>query len=171
MKRESSRSKMLTRRALILAGGKLALFGSLAGRLYYLQVAQSNRYAMLADENRINIRLLAPPRGRIVDRFGVSLAMNRPTYRAVLVAEQAGDIPSTLDAVGTLVPLSDSDRRRVLRDVRNKHSFVPVAIREDMNWDEMTRIDVNSLDIPGVSIEQGLIRYYPFADTAAHVVG
>jgi penicillin-binding protein 2 len=87
------------------------------------------------------------------------------------VAEQAGDIPSTLDAVGTLVPLSDSDRRRVLRDVRNKHSFVPVAIREDMNWDEMTRIDVNSLDIPGVSIEQGLIRYYPFADTAAHVVG
>ena len=154
MKRESSRSKMLTRRALILAGGKLALLGSLAGRLYYLQVAQSSRYAMLADENRINIRLLAPPRGRIVDRFGVPLAVNRPTYRAVLVAEQAGDIPSTLDAVATLVPLSDSDRRRVLRDIRNKHSFVPVAIREDMNWDEMTRIDVNSLDLPGVSIEQ-----------------
>ncbi|MGO9785301.1 MAG: penicillin-binding protein 2, partial [Stellaceae bacterium] len=73
MKRESSRSKILTRRALILAGGKLALLGSIAGRLYYLQVAQSSRYAMLADENRINIRLLAPPRGRIVDRFGVPL--------------------------------------------------------------------------------------------------
>jgi len=171
MKRESSRSKVLTRRALILAGGKLALLGSIAGRLYYLQVAQSSRYAMLADENRINIRLLAPPRGRIVDRFGVPLAVNRPTYRAVLVAEQAGDIPSTLDAVATLVPLSDSDRRRVLRDIRNKHSFVPVAIREDMKWDEMTRIDVNSLDLPGVSIEQGLIRNYPFSDSVAHVVG
>src|SRR5208282_57491 len=171
MKRESSRSKILTRRALILAGGKLALLGSITGRLYYLQVAQSSRYAMLADENRINIRLLAPPRGRIVDRFGVPLAVNRPTYRAVLVAEQAGDIPSTLDAVATLVPLGDSDRRRVLRDIRSKHSFVPVAIREDMNWDEMTRIDVNSLDLPGVSIEQGLIRNYTFANAAAHVVG
>ena len=67
MKRESSRSKILTRRALILAGGKLALLGSIAGRLYYLQVAQSSRYAMLADENRINIRLLAPPRALLAD--------------------------------------------------------------------------------------------------------
>ena len=62
--------------------------------MYYLQVMQADRYVMLADENRISIRLLAPPRGRIVDRFGVPLADNQPTYRVVLVAEQAGDIDS-----------------------------------------------------------------------------
>jgi penicillin-binding protein 2 len=171
MKRDTVRSKLMNRRALLLAGGKLGLLMALAGRLYYLQVAQSSRFAMLADENRINLRLLAPPRGRIVDRFGAPLAINRPTYRAVLVAEQVGDISSTLDAVGTLVPLTDADRRRVIRDIRNKHSFVPVAIREDMSWDEMTRVDVNTTDLPGVSIEQGLIRNYPFGDTAAHVIG
>lgn len=171
MKRDTVRSKLMNRRALLLAGGKLGLLMALAGRLYYLQVAQSSKFAMLADENRINLRLLAPPRGRIVDRFGAPLAINRPTYRAVLVAEQAGDISSTLDAVGTLVPLTDADRRRVIRDIRNKHSFVPVAIREDMSWDEMTRVDVNTTDLPGVSIEQGLIRNYPFGDTAAHVIG
>ena len=59
---------------------------------------------MLADENRISIRLIAPPRGRILDRFGVALADNRPTYRAVLVPEQAGDIAATLDAVATARP-------------------------------------------------------------------
>ena len=171
MKRDTVRSKLMNRRALLLAGGKLGLLMALAGRLYYLQVAQSSRFAMLADENRINLRLLAPPRGRIVDRFGAPLAINRPTYRAVLVAEQVGDISSTLDAVGTLVPLTDAARRRVIRDIRNKHSFVPVAIREDMSWDEMTRVDVNTTDLPGVSIEQGLIRNYPFGDTAAHVIG
>jgi len=152
-------------------GGQLALLGTLAGRLYYLQVIQADRYAMQADENRINIRLLAPPRGRILDRFGVPLAANKPTFRAVLVTEQAGDIQATLDAVASLVPLSEADRRRILRDVRTKLSFVPVVLRDDLSWDEMTRIEVNTLELPGVSIEQALTRYYPFGDEISHTVG
>jgi penicillin-binding protein 2 len=171
MQRDNNRTKLLTRRAILLAGGQVALLATLAGRMYYLQVMQADRYAMLADENRINIRLVAPPRGRIVDRFGAAMADNRPTYRIVLVAEQAGDIESTLNAVGTLVPLSDADRRRVLRDIRRKHSFVPVTIRENLSWEEMARIEVNTLELPGVSIEQGLTRYYPFGETASHVLG
>ncbi len=169
--KDKDRSKLLTRRAVLLAGGQLGLLGMLAGRMYYLQVVQADRYAMQADENRINIRLLAPPRGRIVDRFGVAMAVNRPTYRVVLVAEQTGDIPATLDAVATLVPLTDADRRRVMRDIRNKLSFVPIAIHEDLTWEEMARIEVNTLELPGVSIEQALTRYYPFSETASHLVG
>ncbi|HXS41443.1 MAG TPA: penicillin-binding protein 2 [Stellaceae bacterium] len=171
MAQDNNRSKLLTRRALLLAGGQLALLGTLAGRLYYLQVLQADRYAMQADENRINIRLLAPPRGRITDRFGVALATNQPTYRATLVAEQAGDVTATLDAVATLIPLSDADRRRVMRDIHNKLSFVPVVIRDNLSWDEMARIEVNTLELPGVSIEQALTRYYPFGEATSHVVG
>jgi len=115
MAREDNRIPQLTRRAALFGGAQVALLATLAGRMYYLQVVQADRYAMLADENRINIRLVAPPRGRIVDRFGAILADNRPTYRVVLVAEQAGDIESTLKAVGTLIPVSETDRRRVLR--------------------------------------------------------
>ncbi len=171
MQRENNRSKLLTRRAILLAGSQVALLGALAGRMYYLQVLQAGRFGTLANENRINIRLVAPPRGRIVDRFGVALADNRPTYRVVLVAEQAGDIESTLNAVATLIPVSDIDRRRVMRDVKRKHSFVPVMIRENLTWEEMARIEVNTLELPGVSIEQGLIRHYPFGDIASHVLG
>src|ERR1700751_5550583 len=156
MRPEKLRSTLLNRRALLLAGGKVALLATVAGRLYYLQVVQSDRYVMQAEENRINIRLLAPPRGRILDRFGVVLAANKPTFRAVLVAEQAGDIQATLDAVASLGPLSEPDRRRVLRDRRTKFSFVPVVLRDDLSWDEMTRIEVNTLELPGVSIEQAL---------------
>src|SRR5215469_6711347 len=170
-KDSNARAKLLTRRAILLAGGQLGLLGMLAGRMYYLQVVQADRYAMQADENRINIRLLAPPRGRILDRFGVPLAANKPTFRAVLVSEQAGDIQATLDAVASLVPLSDTDRRRVLRDIRTKLSFVPVVLRDDLSWDEMTRIEVNTLELPGVSIEQALTRYYPFGDEISHTVG
>ncbi len=127
MQRENKRTKLLTRRAAMIGGAKVGLLGALAARLYYLQVLQADRYSMLADENRINLRLLAPPRGLITDRFGVAMASNRQNYRVVLVAEQAGDLDSTLDAVGALIPLSESDRRRVQREIRRKHSFVPVV--------------------------------------------
>src|ERR1700751_4041048 len=134
MRPEKLRSTLLNRRALLLAGGKVALLATVAGRLYYLQVVQSDRYVMQAEENRINIRLLAPPRGRIVDRFGVALAVNRQTYRVVLVSEQAGALEATLNAVDPPIPLTAADRRRHIRKIRPKHSFVPVVIRENLSW-------------------------------------
>ena len=67
----SAPHKLLTRRAAILAGGQAILLAALAGRMYQLQILDADRYTVLADENRINLRLLAPPRGRILDRFGI----------------------------------------------------------------------------------------------------
>ena len=63
--RDADRQRMFSRRAAILTGGKFALLSALVGRMYYLQVVESDRFQMLADENRINLRLLAPSRGQI----------------------------------------------------------------------------------------------------------
>src|SRR3954449_11833145 len=154
-KKDNERVKLLPRRALLVGGGQAAALAALAGRMYYLQVVEADRYKVLADENRINLRLIAPPRGRIVDRFGVALASNRQNYRVVLVAEQAGDIPTTLDALGQIITLTDGDRRRVLRDVKKKHPFVPVVVRANLTWDEVARVEINVLELPGVTIEEG----------------
>jgi len=171
MRRDIDYGKILTRRALLLGGAQAAMLGTLAARMYYLQIVQSSRFTTLADENRISLRLLAPPRGLILDRFGVPLGINHPNYRVVLVAEQAGDLGTTLDAIDSLITLSDSDRHRVLREIRRKHSFVPVVVRANLSWEDMSRIEVNAPELPGVAIEEGLTRHYPFGDTLAHVLG
>ena len=85
---EHGRYKGFARRTLLLGGAQALLFGALGARMYYLQVLESDHYKMLAEDNRINLRLLPPPRGRIVDRFGVPLAINKRTYRVELVREQ-----------------------------------------------------------------------------------
>jgi penicillin-binding protein 2 len=168
---EQARFKILSRRAVLLGGAQLALLGSLGARMYYLQVVEAQRYQVLAEENRINLRLLAPRRGRILDRFGVQLATNEQNFRIVLVAEQAGDLASTLNAIGTLIPLTDAERHKVMRDVARKFSFVPVVVRENLSWDEVSRIEVNINELPGVNIEVGSSRHYPFAERASHIVG
>jgi len=155
----------------MLAGGKMVLVSALVGRMYYLQVVEAERYRTLADENRINLRLLPPLRGRIIDRFGIPMADNHQNYRLLLIAEDARDVNLTLDALGRIIPIGDGERRRVLRDIGRNRSFVPVTIRENLNWEEVARIEVNTPDLPGIMIDVGQSRFYPYGMDAAHVLG
>jgi len=171
MHRDTERHKFFSRRALMLGAGQGALLSVLAGRMYYLQVIESARYTTLADENRINFRLLAPPRGRIVDRNGKPMADNRQNYQVVIIPEQAGDVDRTLDLLALIVTLSGSDRRRVRREVKRKRDFVPITVRENLDWSEVARIEVNTPDLPGVFIDVGQSRSYVKGTETAHALG
>ena len=171
MKRDAKQIKVFTRRAIILGGAKVGLLSVLVGRMYYLQVVESDQYKVLADENRINLRLLPPQRGRILDRFGIELASNQQNYRVVLVAEQADDVEKTLDALGRLVRVPDHVRQRVLKEVNRRRGFVPVTVIENLTWEEFARINVNSPNLPGLQPDIGESRFYPFGRILAHVVG
>ncbi len=171
MRQERNQARIFTRRALLLGGGQALLFTALGARLYYLQVVEAQRYTMLADENRINVRLLPPPRGQIFDRFGEPVAVNGENYRLVLVPEQIGDLEKALEIVDRIVPLGEVDRRRVLREARRKRGFVPILVRGNLTWDEVARIEVNAVDLPGIAIDPGLTRHYPQGPVLSHIVG
>ena len=171
MPRDAKRNSLFTRRAALLAAGQGLLGAALIARLYQLQILESDRYAVLAQENRINLRLLAPVRGRILDRFGVTLADNRRNFRVVVVPEQAGDLAATLRALSSIVEFGEAEQRGVLREARRKHSFVPVVVRDNLSWREVARIEVAVPELPGVSIEEGLLRNYPYGALAAHALG
>ncbi len=171
MNDDHGQSKLFTRRSLLLGGGQGLLLGALVGRMYYLQVLESDRYTVLAEDNRINLRLLPPPRGRIVDRFGVPMAINQQNYRLVLVREQTLGVEETLDALAQIIDLGDKDRNRILRETARKRAFVPVTVRENLTWSEVSRVEVNAPDLPGVNIEVGQTRSYPHSNAASQVLG
>lgn len=171
MRPERTRAKIFTRRAALLTGAKMAVFGGLVGRMYYLQVVEAERYHMLAEENRINFKLIPPPRGFIVDRNGDYLAINIQNYQAVLVPEQADDVVAVLTKLARVVELEDHDVKRVLKEASRRRAFVPITVRENLTWEEVSRVGVNSPALPGVSIEVGQTRHYPYGRNMAHVVG
>jgi penicillin-binding protein 2 len=171
VKPEQDRGRIFTRRAMMLAGGQALLFTGLAARMYYLQVIESGRYRVLAEENRISLRLLPPPRGRVLDRRGVPLAVNVQNYRIVIVPEEAEDVEQMLDRLDRLVQVPEHERRRILREVRRRRAFVPVTVRENLTWEEVSRIEVNAPDLPGINIDVGETRAYPFGGAAAHALG
>jgi penicillin-binding protein 2 len=170
--KDKSRYATFTRRALILSGGMTAVFAVLGGRLYQLQVLEGDQFKTKSEENRVSERLVAPPRGRILDRFGVELANNRRNFRVLLIPEQTPDgVKPALEGIGRIIYLSDRQRERVLRDVRENKPFVPIIVAENLSWDEFARINLHLPYLAGVQPDVGQTRAYPYADELAHIVG
>ncbi|MGB0571842.1 MAG: penicillin-binding protein 2 [Alphaproteobacteria bacterium] len=169
--RDNDRQRQFTRRAALLAGGQFSLLTALVGRMYYLQVVESERYHMLAEENRINMRLLPPSRGRVIDRFGVPIAVNHQNYRVLLKAENAPDVSAVLDRLSMIIPISDDEKARVLKEIRRRKKFVPVTVREFLDWEDVAQLEVNTPDLPGIDIDVGERRFYPNGEAGAHILG
>ncbi|UWQ90672.1 penicillin-binding protein 2 [Rhodobacteraceae bacterium M382] len=163
--------KILNRRSLVLGGLQLAFVGGLAARMRHLQVDQADQFRLLAEENRINIRLIPPARGEIFDRNGAVLAQNTPSYRITMVREDAGDVEKVIANLQKLVPLDPEDLERAMAEMRRSPPFLPITIADQIGWHDISRVAVNAPALPGVTPEVGLTRVYPQMEDLAHVVG
>ena len=163
--------KLYTRRAIVMGGLQMGLLGVLGTRLAWLQIAQGHRYRTLSDKNRINMKMLAPSRGMIVDRYGVPLAVNNQNFRVLLVPEQVENIEQALRALQNYVDITERDIADVLKEAKRSSKFVPIEVKDDLNWKDVATIEVNMPDLPGVFTDSGERRSYPFAEATAHIVG
>ncbi|WP_227271092.1 penicillin-binding protein 2 [Roseobacter weihaiensis] len=162
---------LISRRAALLGTAQLLFVGGLAARMRFLQVEQADQFRLLAEENRINIRLIPPSRGEVFDRNGVRLAQNAPSYRIVIVREDAGDVDATLGRLSQIIELEPGTIDRVKQEMRRSAPFLPVTVASDVTWDEISRVSVNAPALPGITPEVGLSRVYPQGSDFAHVLG
>ncbi len=171
MNRDNDKGKVLIQRSIIMSLGKVILLLMIVFRLFYLQVYQADRFKMMADENRISSRILIPPRGVIYDRNQIPIATNRQNFQALIVAEQTPNVQKTLDDFKKIMPLSEAEEERIKKDLKKNRGFVPIKIKDNLNWEEVSKIMLNAPDLPGIILDEGLNRHYPFGEKIAHVLG
>src|ERR1700759_3464212 len=171
-KKDKSRYATFTRRSLGLGGGMALVFATLSGRLYQLQIRNGEGYKAEAEGNRISERLIAPPRGRILDRFGTELANNKRNYRVLLVAEQASQgVDTALDTLSKVIEISDVQKKSVLQTIAQNKKFMPVPVAENLSWEEFSRINLHLPYLPGVQPDVGETRDYPYDLEMVHILG
>lgn len=165
------KSQVFVGRVFMLGAIFFLLTAILVARLFYLQVLQGEKYMLLAEKNRLSLRMTLAPRGYIYDRNGVKMAENKKTFQAVLVKEQAKEYKKTLDNFSRLLPIDEDERARIEKEISRNRVFVPVRVRDNLSFEEMSMLQVNAPDLPGISIEEGISRYYGEGDASTHVVG
>ncbi len=159
-------------RRTFVVGGLTALgVTALTVRLAQLQVVQAQEYATLASQNQFNFRLVPPPRGRILDRNGVVIAGNRPSFRVLIVRDETKDLDQTLDLLGRLLPDTMDRRRTIIRDVNAAPRFAPVPVKSDLTWEEFAKVNIYANELPGVMADMNEARFYPYGGAFAHVIG
>ncbi|SES00849.1 peptidoglycan glycosyltransferase [Tranquillimonas rosea] len=164
-------ARRIGRRALVVGGLQAGVVGMLGWRMRQMQVEQADQFRLLAEENRINMRLIAPARGLIYDRNGRILAENAQNYRIVIVREDAGDVDQTIAKLKQLIYLDEGELERALREMERRSPFVPVTLSDQRAWDDIATVAVNAPALPGITPDVGLTRNYPLGPDFAHVVG
>jgi penicillin-binding protein 2 len=160
-----------SRRSFVLGGAQLSIGALLATRMAYLSIFENERYTLQAESNRVNLSLIPPRRGWIVDRNGKPLALNRTVFRVDIIPDRVKDVPATLDALTKVLRLTPDERDRIERDVVKSAGFQPVQVAENLDWERYAAVSIRAPDMPGVQPAQGFSRYYPEGAGVGHLLG
>ena len=151
-------------------GVVLLLFGVLGVRLWQVQIVQGDYFARLAQENRLRVTPLSAARGVIVDRAGRPLVVNRPAFTVAALPLEFSRPAQEIPVLARLLGTSRNDVASRIAAGRDT-PFAPVRLRRDASETMVASVEESQLDLPGVFVEVEPVRYYPYHDLAAHLVG
>lgn len=164
-------ARSMVRRGVLIFALQGIFVAGLAARMRFLQIDQADQYRLLAEENRINVRLVPPSRGLVYDRDGLLIASNVQNYRAVIIREDVENLESLLNNLQTLLKISD-EKKQAIRKLVLKHSpFVPITVLNNLSWSNVAKISVNAPVLHGLTADVGLNRHYPRGADYAHLLG
>jgi penicillin-binding protein 2 len=171
IKDHHAEQRLFEGRAIAAAVIMVIALGSVIARLVWLQVIQYDYFADLSQGNRIKIEPVPPNRGLILDRNGLPLATNAPSYQLELTREQVTDIDATLVGLAQLGLLDNADFPSLKKDIRSRRSFEAVPVKLQLTDQELARFAARRYQFPGVEIRPRLTRYYPLGASSVHAIG
>ena len=143
----------------------------LAARMGYIAVAENAKYAMEAESNRVNLTLIPPRRGWILDRNGLPLASNRADFRVDIVRKRLADPERTVSQLTELLKFTPDETQDLRDRLSQAAGFQPVEVADGLDYDTFAAVSVRLPDLPGVVPQRGFSRYYPTGPSVGHLLG
>ncbi|MEM8919492.1 MAG: penicillin-binding protein 2 [Pseudomonadota bacterium] len=160
-----------SRRATIIGGLQAGIGILLAGRMAYISVAENERYQLLSESNRVNLTLVPPRRGWLIDRNGKPVANNKTDFRVDIIPDRMRDKEKTISTLAELLALDQETIIRITEELQQASSFQPVQVATGLDWERFAAVSVRLPDLPGVSPRQGFSRFYPTGAAVGHLAG
>jgi len=168
---DNMRRTMYSRRSMLLGGAQLGVAGLLGARMAWISIAENERWQLLSESNRVQLSLIPPRRGWIVDRAGQPIAMNRSDFRVDLIPDRLQNPDRVIASLIELLSLPDDEVARIRADLEEAAGYQPVQVADGLEWEQFAAVNVRLPELPGVAPLQGYSRYYPAGPAVAHLVG
>jgi penicillin-binding protein 2 len=172
MRLTSAHTNLVFSRRMLLVGGAQAAFGALLlGRLGYLSISQNEHYKLLSESNRVQLIVVPPRRGWIVDRNDKPIAINRSDFRIDIIPEQFERPTETLRLLASLLDLGPDEVDRIIKELKEAKGYRPVQVAENVAYDKYAAVTVRLPELPGVVPQRGFSRFYPDGPAVGHLIG
>ena len=162
---------LYNRRTFILFLLKLSLFSALGWRLYDIQIKNSSKYKTLSKKNQIDLEIIFPIRGKILDRNKNIIATNEKVFDLYLIPENTKSINNTLNTLSKFIEI-DFEKRRKIIDLSSKvKKFEKIKIFENITWSVLEKVESNKYSLQGIFIAEDYLRIYPYKEIFSHLLG
>lgn len=168
---QASLSQTFTRRAMVLGAMQGGIGVLLAARMGWISIAENEKYTLLSESNRVNLTLVPPRRGWIIDRHGIPIAKNRTDFRVDIIPDRLQDKERVIGTLAQLLALAPDDVERIREDLEKAAGFQPVQVSDRLSYDQFAAVSVRLPDLPGVAPAQGYSRDYPTGPSVGHLIG
>ncbi|MCT7940994.1 penicillin-binding protein 2 [Shewanella holmiensis] len=167
----AAEASLFKRRAFFTFICVFVLLSVLFSNLYQLQVVSYKDYETRSNDNRIRVVPTAPSRGLIFDRHGQLLAENQPYHSLEMIPEKIKNLDETFDELNNIIEIDADEREQIKETLKFHRRFKPLTIKGKLTEEQVATFSVNQHRFPGIYVEAGLKRHYPYADLMTHVLG
>ncbi|MDD2840463.1 MAG: penicillin-binding protein 2 [Rickettsiales bacterium] len=167
---EHEKARISSGRLIIIFSVQAFLFLILATRLLYLQIISYDKYVSMSEDNRIKTFIIPPLRGHIFDRNNIQLTENKKNYRVFLYQSKSNNLDVVIK-LSQILNLSNDDFNKIMKKLEKNKEQPIISLLDNVNWTDLVKIEANSYMLNGIMIENGYIRYYPYATTFSHIIG
>ena len=168
---EKKQFSVLNRRSFILYLLKLSLFSVVGWRLYNIQIKNSEKYRTMSKNNQIDIEILYPLRGKIIDTNNNILVSNKKVFDIYLIPENTSNINKTLNQISNIIKIDFTKKRKIIELSKKIKKFEKIKIFENISWEQLEKVEANKLEIEGLFISQDYMRVYNYGNIFSHLLG
>jgi penicillin-binding protein 2 len=168
---EPQQSLIFSRRAMLVSAAQMGVGALLAGRMGWIAIADNEKYTLLSESNRVNLTLIPPRRGWILDRRGKTIAGNRTDFRVDIIPDRLRDTDRVLALLTELLALKPDNVDRIREALDKAAGFQPIQVAEGLDYAQYAAVSVRLMDLPGVAPSQGYSRHYPAGPAVGHLIG
>ena len=167
----SALKQTFDRRTFVVGTAQAGVGLLLAARMGYIAVAENEKYRMEAESNRVNLTLIPPRRGWILDRNGSPLASNRADFRVDIIPERMEDVEGTVRVLGELLAFTPAEMQDLRDRLDGAAGFSAVPVASGLGYETFAAVSVRLPELPGVMPQRGYSRYYPTGPSVGHLIG
>jgi penicillin-binding protein 2 len=153
----------------------------LVGAMIFRQVYEGRFWEEQMAQSSTRLVKIPPPRGLILDRNGVTLVGNRPSYNVALYLDEFGAGRSRAKLLRSVGKSIQELKDRMKMDVHVNDNVVavhhrlrgplPLTVWTDLSPAAMAAFQERSPWMKGVDLQIEPVRVYPFGTLASHVLG